>query len=92
MSPADVDARLQALSTLTPDAQHAARTRERCRAALQQRAQPARQLQGNSGANLGEATRAQVFRTVATGAVGLIWVAYVVALITSTLSLRAPMP
>jgi hypothetical protein len=80
MAPPELDDRLAALAPLIPDAQRAARTRQRCRAALQRRARPHVNTTGLA------------FRTAAAGAVGLLCFVYVLSLIVTTLSLRVPLP
>ena len=79
------------LSTLESDAARAARTRQRCRAALQHRVRVAAPVAPEPDAGRGrrQPTPAeQAFRNALAGAVGILWLVYVVALITITASLR----
>ncbi len=93
--------RLAALSPLVPDAQRSARTRQRCRMALQRRAPTvshevsATSIDGAQTDRGGPPTfvpRTQpapglAFSTAAAGAVGLLCVVYVLSLIVTTFSL-----
>ena len=80
------------LSTLRPDPVRSARTRQRCRAALQPRARVANPAapalhaeRGRSQPTAGELA----FHTALAAAVGILCVVYVMALIATTVSLQA---
>ena len=79
------------LSTLQSDPARAARTRQRCRAALQRRVRVAELVapEPHAGRGRRQPTSAeQAFRNALAGAVGILCLVYVVALITITASLR----
>ena len=80
----DSEDRLRGLSTLQPDAARAARTRQRCRAALQRRTQ-GRPGQDVAQADVGHAA----WRNALAGAVAILCLVYVLSLIATTASLRA---
>ena len=87
MNPAEFDARLESLATLASDAQRAERTRARCRAALQRRAQRT-SVEGRGPETAAIAASGLRLRKAAAGAVGLVCVVYVVSLIATTLRLQ----
>jgi hypothetical protein len=78
------------LSTLQPDAARAARTRQRCRSVLQRRVRVADAVAPDPCAGrVRQPTPAELaFRHALAGAVGILCLVYLVALITITASLR----
>jgi hypothetical protein len=85
------DGSLRALSTPQPDAMRAARTRERCRSALQRRARvddPVAPGPPIGGGRRRPKPAELAFRNALAGAVGLLCLVYLVALITITVNLR----
>ena len=86
------DRTLSALSTLRPDPARSARTRQRCRAALQRRARVADAIapEPHRGRDRRVSTTAAelAFRKALATAVGILCVVYVAALIAITVSLQ----
>jgi hypothetical protein len=89
------DSLLTGLSTLPPDPVRSARTRQRCRTALQRRVRVADPVGDERGAGSGrrQPTGAELaFRKSLAGAVGILCVVYVAALIAITMSLQSTTP
>lgn len=86
---------LTGLSTLSSDPIRSARTRQRCRAALQRRVRAAHRAAPEAHAPNGRrplTPRELAYRQSLAGAVGILCVVYVVALIAITVSLQGTIP